>query len=110
MDSVGSVQYQPFALMGAIQIKLGSDRNDAGWVDRGVTAVIVFLNVFHIDRLRHTGPLIQFSQITGQMWIVFDTLDVAFEMPVIHSIKADQGSQQSPVGFRDLLTDQVTLF
>src|SRR5690606_409132 len=95
--------------MRAVEIEDRAGWYNAGGVDGGVAAVVVLFDVLHVDRFLDAGPLIKLAHITGEVRVIGNAFEVAFEMPVIHRIKTNQRGKQSPVGFGDLLAEQISL-
>ena len=67
------------------------------------------LNVGHIHGCRNARFLKKLDHVVVNVMVLFDQLDVAFEVRVIDSIKTNQRGEQSPVSFCDLITSQVAV-
>ena len=94
-------------LMRGIKIQYRAYRHNARWVDGGVTAVIVFFDMLHVHRVGHARPLVKLAHVTGQMRIIFDPLQVAFEMPVVDGIEPEQRDKQPPIRLDELGTEEL---
>ena len=69
--------------------------------------VVMPLDVIEIHRVRNAGHLIEVFEVTGQIRVVDDAPDVAFEMSMIDGIKPDEGDKESPIGFDELRTEEI---
>ena len=58
--------------------------NDTSGVNGRVTHVLVALDMYEIDGLRHTGFLIEFARVIPEIWIVDEPSQIAFEMAVVN--------------------------
>ena len=61
---------QARAIVCRTEIEQRTFGNDGGGVDGCVTHVIVALDVYEIDGLRHTGLLIEFACVIPEIWII----------------------------------------
>jgi len=92
-----------FTLMWLVKVQSRADRHHTGRVDGVMTAVIVVLDVLHVDRLAHTGPLIKLTYVSPEVRVVDDPFQVALEVTVVDGIKSNQGREQTPVCLGDLV-------
>ena len=47
-------------------------------------------DMIHVDGFSHARPLVDFTHVIRKLGIIFNTLEIAFEMAVIHRIKTYQ--------------------
>ncbi len=73
-------------------------------------AVIMSLDLFHIDRLSDSRCLIDISTIVENSWGIRHTSRVCFEIDVIDFIVSQQGDKESNICLRKLITCNVSLF
>ena len=90
-------------------VNIRSDWNDAGRIDRGVTAVIVPLDIIEINGVSDAGRLIEITDVYPQVLIVDEPAPIALEMTYVYRIKPHQGRKQSPIGFSDLGPNEIPL-
>lgn len=93
-----------------LQIKHRTEGNNAGRINLRVRHIIMTLDVIEIDGISDARLLIQIHQITLQIWIVDDTVQVALEMAVIHGVEANKSAKKSPVCFDNAVPKQVSTF
>ena len=74
-----------------------------------MTTVIMRTDMVEVDRLFDAGILEELADISPEMGIGNELADIALEMPDIHRVEPDQVRVQPPIGFRNPLTDKVTL-
>ncbi|MCY1466048.1 hypothetical protein D9M71_842750 [compost metagenome] len=74
-----------------------------------MAAIVVVLDVLKIHRLGNTRPLINLAQPVRQVRIIRNPPQVAFEVPVIHRVKADQRGKQANVRFSQVFAHQITI-
>ena len=67
-------------------------------IGRVMRAVIVPFDVVEIDRVGDACHLVQVFEIPGELRVIDDTPEVAFEMAMINGIEPKQRDKQSPVG------------
>ena len=68
------------------------------------------LDMIDADCFGDSRLLIKIEQVTLQVRVIDDASQVAFEMAVINHVEPDQRAKQSPVGFDDSITKQVSAF
>ena len=73
---------------------------NACWVDHRVATIIMLLDMAHIDRLRHAGRLEEIAQIAGEVRVIVNAADVAFEVADIDRIETHQRGEQPSIGLR----------
>ena len=100
---------QPRTVMRRGVVDRGPGRHDPRRIDRRVAAVIVRLDVVQIDRPGNARHLIEVAQIVGQVRIVGDPPEIAFEVSDIDRVEADERREQPPVGLGDAVADQIAL-
>ena len=105
MRSAPSPQPRPVMRGGIVDLR--ADRDDAGRIDCLVAGVIVALDVLHVHRLRHARLLIEIAHIAGEVRIVGDAADIAFEMADIDRIEPQQRRKQPPVRLGDRGAGQI---
>ena len=76
-----------------------TDRNNPRRIDVVVSEIVVTFDVIKIHRIGDTIDLIKIAQIPGQIWIIDNPSDVAFEMTMVDGVKADQSHEEPPVCF-----------
>jgi len=79
------------------EINVRAHRYHSRRVYRLVTRVVVIFYMLHIHGCGNAGLLIQITHIPGQIRIIHNAPDVAFEMTDVHRIKSYQCSKESPV-------------
>ncbi len=67
-----------------------SERHDSGGINFFVRHVVMALDVIDADGLGDSRLLIEIEQITLQIRVVDDAPKIAFEMPVINGIEANE--------------------
>lgn len=72
--------------------------------------VVVPLDVIDADRLGDSRVLIEIEQITLEIRIIDDASQIAFEMPVINDIEANERAKETPIGFDHPVAKQVSAF
>ena len=93
--------------MRALQVQQRSQGDDASRVDIIVRHVVVPFDVVEIDRLGHARKLIEILEITGEMRVIDDAPEVAFEMTMVDGIEANERDEETPIGFDNLLAEQI---
>lgn len=83
------------------EINQRPDRNDPGWIDVAVTAIIVPFNVIEIEGIGDARYLIEIAQIIPEIWIVDDAAQITFEVTVVNGVEADQRGEKPPVRLSD---------
>ena len=78
------------------------DGHDASRVDVVMRDVIMPFDMVEIDRVGNARHLVQVLQIPGEMRVIDNAPEVAFEMAMIHRIEPKQRDKQSPVGLDEL--------
>ena len=82
--------------------------HDPSRIDVPMALVIVPLDVPHVHGRGDTGHLVKVAQIAGKIRIVDDAPYVALEMTDIDRIETYERREETPVGFRDARTAEVT--
>jgi hypothetical protein len=82
-------------------------RHYASRVDALVAAVVVLLDVLHIDCLRDAWSLVEVLQIAPQVRVVHDAPQVALEVAVVDGVEANERWKEAPVGLRYALATEV---
>ena len=67
--------------MRRVEVEFGPDRDDTGGVQLLVAAVVVALDVVHVDGLGDAGDLIEVAEIAPEIGVVDDAPPVALEVP-----------------------------
>ena len=93
--------------MRAAQRQLRALGDDAVGVDMAVAGVVMALDVDEVDGFGDSGPLVQFAQPVGQVRIVLDPPQIAFEVPVIDGVEANDCSEQAPVRLGQVFAGEV---
>src|SRR5882672_11233762 len=70
---------EPSPIVGAEKIKLWPHRHDAGRVHVALAAVIVPLDVVHVDGRGDALLLVEVAQIVGEVRVVGDAAQIALE-------------------------------
>jgi len=96
--------------MGRQKIDIWTLRNDSGGVDGSVAGEIMILDVIHVDRFRYTWNLVQITRVSPQVGVLGQTFFIGLEVVVVNRIKTDQSGKQTPVGFSDPISEQITPF
>ena len=89
--------------MRRVEIQVGANGNNPGWIDGLMAFVIVVLDMLEVCRLPHAWPLIKLTREAPQIRVVGDAPDIALEVPMIDGIEADQRCEQPPIRFGDAL-------
>ena len=93
--------------MRAQQVHRGTDGDNTGRIDVIMREVVMPLDVIEIYRVRNAGHLIEVFEVTGQIRVVDDAPEVAFEMSMIDGVKPDEGDKESPIGFDELRAEEI---
>src|SRR5690606_2053220 len=88
------------------EVDLGTDRNDAGRVDRGMAGVVVPLDMLQVDRIRNARHLVELAGVGPEVGEVHQALEVALEVADVDGVETHQGGEQPPVGFGNAVTNQ----
>ena len=91
------------------KIDLRTHWDNAGRIDSFVAAIVVRLDVIHVDRLGDARLLVEVAEIGGKVGVVGDAIQVALEVAYVDGIKAHYRREQAPVGLRDGVARQVPL-
>ncbi len=91
------------------EVELRAERDDAGRIHVALAAVIMPLDVIHVDGRGDAGLLIKIAQIVREVRIVDDTPQVALEMAVVDGIEAYERREQPQVGLGDRAARKVAL-
>ncbi len=79
-------------------------------VDGFVAGIIVPFYVLEIDRLAHVRPLVvEFAREGPQIRIIHQAAQVALEVAVIDRVESHQRREQTPIGFGNAGTAEITL-
>ena len=97
------------AIMGRVEVDFRSHRHQAGRIDGRMADVVVLLDMIHAHGLRPPGNLKELTGVGPEVRVVHQTAQVAFEVPDIDRVKAQQRGEQPPVGFGQLRAEQVAL-
>ena len=90
--------------MWRVEVHLGPDWHNARRINGRVTEVIVMLDMVHVDGLCHIFVLIEFTGISPQVGIIFQTADIALEVTYVYRVEPDKRSEQPPVGLGQHVT------
>src|SRR5438067_9618623 len=101
IPSLRNDQLHLAAAMRLSEIKRRPYRNYARGIYLMVRDVIVSFDVIEVHCLGNAGQLIEVQQVTLQIRVVDDAPDVAFEVPVIDRIEADECAKQPPIRFHN---------
>jgi hypothetical protein len=82
--------------MRRVEVEFGPNRDDTGGVQLLVAAVVVALDVVHVDGLGDAGDLIEVAEIAPEIGAVDDAPPVALEVPDIDRVEAHQRGEQPP--------------
>src|ERR1700722_391174 len=93
----------------ASQCEFRPNRHNAGRINAPVALVIVMLDMEDVDGLGDARQVVKLPQVAVQRRIVPDLAKIAFEVPEINRVEADQGGEQAPVGFCQSLADKEAL-
>ena len=96
-----------FAPMRKRQVEHRPERNEARWVNRVVSDVVVALDMIEINRLRDARLLIKIHQITLEAGIIDDAPKVTFEVEIINDIEPNECAEKPPVRFHDPVTEEI---
>src|SRR5205807_188818 len=83
---------EPAAVVRRQKIELRTQRHDAGRVHVALAAVIVPLDVVHVDGRGDASLLIEIAQIVREIGIINDAAQVAFEVAVVDGVEAAEGA------------------
>ena len=72
------------------KIELRPQRHDAGWIHVALAAVIVPLDVVHVDGRGDAALLIEIAQVIREIGVVDDAAQIAFEVAVVDRVEADE--------------------
>ena len=81
---------------------IGTEGDDAGWIDVVVGDVVVPLDVVEVDGIGDAVGLIEVFEVTEEVGVVDDPPKVAFEMAIVDGVEAYEGNEQAPIGFDKL--------
>lgn len=74
-----------------------------------MAAVIVVADMRNTHRLRDAGHLVDIAQKTVQVEVIANAPFVAFKMRHIYRVEPYQRRSQANIGFRQLISRQVTM-
>ena len=81
---------------------IGTEGDDAGWINVVVGDVVVPLDVVEVDGIGDAVGLIEVFEVTEEVGVVDDPPKVAFEMAIVDGVEAYEGNEQAPIGFDKL--------
>ena len=81
---------------------IGTEGDDAGWIDVVVGDVVVPLDVVEVHGAGDAVGLIEVFEVTEEVGVVDDPPKVAFEMAIVDGVEAYEGHKQAPIGFDEL--------
>ncbi len=81
---------QLFAVMRCCEIDAWAFRDNATGVDSVVARVVMALDVLHVHRVSNAGMLVKIPDVAGQVCVVVNATNIAFEVTNIHRIKTHQ--------------------
>ena len=73
-----------------------------------MAVVVMLFDVFEIHSLLNSGLLIQIPGVSKEFRIATNPAQISFEVSIVNRLKADQGGEQTPVGFCDPISKQET--
>ena len=78
------------------EIKHGAKRHDAGRINPAMALVIVPFDVLEIDRVRHTGKLINLACVGREIRVVGNLVQVALEglLLVLRRVSCERGGRE----------------
>ena len=94
--------------MRASEIQERTDGDDAGRIDVVMRDVIVPFDMVEIDRISDACHLVQVLEITGEVRVIHDAPEAAFEMAMVDGIEPKQRDKQSPIGLDELWSEEIT--
>lgn len=86
-----------------------TDGNDAGGIDVVVSDVIVAFDMVEVHGLGDAVGLIEVFEIAEQVGVVDDPPDVALKVTVVDGVEPNQRDEQTPVGFDESRTEEVSM-
>jgi hypothetical protein len=89
------------------EIRFRANRYDAVRIDGLVAGVIVPADVIEVHGLDDAGWLKQIPGVTREIGIVNRPAQITFEMAEINGIEANEGGEETPVGFNGPIAKQV---
>jgi hypothetical protein len=98
---------EAFAPMGPLEILQRTDRYDPRRIDLRVRHVIVTLDVIDVDRLLDSRILVEVAEIAVEIGIVGDAAQIAFEMPDVDRIEADQRYKEPPIRLDRMRAEEI---
>src|SRR3546814_16250837 len=84
-------------------------RHDAGGMDGPMALIIMALDVFHVHGRGDARQLEEVAREAPEARVVLDPPDVAFEVPVIDLVEADQGCEKPDIRLCELVAGDVAL-
>ena len=81
---------------------IGTEGDDAGWIDVVVGDVVVPLDVVEVHGVGDAVGLIEVFEVTEEVGVVDDPPKVAFKMAMVDGVEAYEGDEQAPIGFDKL--------
>eukprot|EP00977_Amphora_coffeiformis_P019869 scaffold7551_cov168-Amphora_coffeaeformis.AAC.6 len=90
--------------------KVSPRRNDREIIQIGMAAIVMRLDVFHIDGFLDPGQLVDLPTVVQNGWSMGNAPSVGFEVHGINLVKANERDKETNIGFRqDVVTGNVPL-
>ena len=105
--SIFRISFRLFPAVRFHKVQDRTERHDARGIYLAVRHIVMALDVVEIDRLSDARLLIKIHQITLQVRIIDDAPEIAFEMPVVDDVEADERAKHSPIGFDDAVGKEI---
>src|SRR3546814_210299 len=106
---IGSARAERRPIMRRGEVRSRSRRHDAGGIDGPMALIIMALDVFHVHGRGDARQLEEVAREAPEARVVLDPPDVAFEVPVIDLVEADQGCEQPDIRLCELVAGDVAL-
>lgn len=90
-------------------VDIGVHWYDAMGIYGVVTIVIMAHDMLHSYGLGDPWILVELAGIGPEVGVVADPLQVAFEVQMIHRVKAQQRGEKAPIGFGQPIPHQVAV-
>jgi len=95
--------------MRRIKAYIGANRHDPKRIPVFVFVVVASFVGLDIDGARNARNLVELSGVAGQIGVFFNLAHIALEGPNVGRIEPDQGWEQAPVCFGQLIAHQIAL-
>jgi len=92
------------------KIDHGPEWNNPSRINFLVGHVVMTLDMVDADRLGDSRVLIEIEHVALQIRVIDDAPKIAFEMPVINYIEANERAKETPIGFDHPVAKQVSAF